>query len=199
MYHFVQANARKAVCFRFIYSALYSQISQYARITQSRITTAFFVFSLFYCCAQIILQSLLFSVDFKYAVLLSDIVEAGDLPPANFTFLQGSKGHMHLQMCDDIPFSSVQNPCTAIYDSTWNLTRAQALSAPQVLNGWEKDSSVTRLLTPFNATRVVAVQVKTRDSIVNLSEQCVQIILYPYQLYVLYPSIFPIIHNCWPV
>ena len=141
-------------------SALYSQILQYARITQSRITTSFFVFSLFYCCAQIILQSLIFSFDSKYANRLSGIIKRGDIPPANFTFLQGNKGHMNLQICNDIPFGRV-HPCTTIYDSTW-----------------ESFSS---------ATQFIDARIEISDSsIVNLSEQCIEILLYPYQLYAYY-------------
>jgi hypothetical protein len=186
MYHSVQTYASKAVCFLVHLSALYSQILQYARITQSRITTSFFVFSLFYCCAQIILQSFILSFDSKYANLLSGIVKGGNLPPANFTFLQGSKGHMHLQICDDIPFGRVY-PCTTIYDSTWDLISAQDLYAPQVLHGWENGLTVTSIRSTSSATQVIDVRIETRDSsIVNLSEQCIEILLYPYQLYAHY-------------
>ena len=167
-------------------SALYSQILQYARITQSRITTSFFVFSLFYCCAQIILQSFIFSFDSKYGNLLSGIIKGGNLPPANFTFLQGNKGHMHLQICDDIPFGRV-HPCTTVYDSTWDSILAQDLYAPQVLEGWENGLTVTSIRSPLSAAQVIDVRIETRDgSIVNLSEQCIEILLYPYQLYAHY-------------
>jgi hypothetical protein len=188
MYHFVQTHARKAVCFlaHQLAQALYSQMLQHARITQSRITTSFFVFSLFYCCAQIVLQSLIFSFDSEYANLLSGIVKGGNLPPANFTFLQGNKGHMHLQICDDITFGRV-HPCTTIYDSTWDLILAQDPYAPQVLEGWKRGLTVTSIRSPFSAAQVIDVRIETRDgSIVNLSEQCIEILLYPYQLYAHY-------------
>ena len=147
--------------FRVHLSALgYSHKMQYARITQSRITTSFFVFSLFYFCAQFILQNFVFSLDSKYVNLLSGIVKGGSIPSANFTFLQGNKGHMNLQICDDIPFGRV-HPCTTIYDSTWE----SFLSATQVIDA--------RIETP-NA------------SIVNPSEECIEILLYPYQLYAHY-------------
>jgi hypothetical protein len=169
---------------------LYSQISQYARITQSRITTFFFIFSLIYCCAQIILQSFLLSVDSKYAYLLSGIIEAGNLPPANFTYLQGKKGHINLQMCDDIPFGRV-HPCTTIYDSTSDLIRPQVLD----IDNWGKNLTVISILSPFNATQIMGVQIRTGNgSAVNLNEHCVQILLYPSQLYVHHLTIIPIIH-----
>ena len=135
-------------------------VLQYARITQSRITTSFFVFSLFYFCAQFIIQNFILSLDFKYVNLLSGIIKGGNIPPANFTFLQGNKGHMNLQICDDIPFGRV-HPCTTIYDSTWE-------SVP-------------------NATQVIDARIESHDgSIVNLSEQCIEILLYPHQLYAHY-------------
>ena len=182
MYHSVQTHACKAVCFLAHLSTLYSQILQYARITQSRITTSFFVFSLFYCFAHIILQSLIFSLDSKYANLLSGIIKGGNLPPTNFTVLQGKQGHIQLQICDDIPFGRV-HPCTTIYNSTWDLNLAQDLYAPQVLEGWEKGLTVTSIRSPLSASQVIDVRVETRDgSIVNLSEQCIETLLYPFQL-----------------
>ena len=187
MYHSVQNYARKAVCFlAHTISALYSQVLQYARITQSRITTSFFVFSLFYCCAQISLQFLIVSFDSKYANFLSGIIKEGNLPPANFTFLQGNQGHMHLQICDDIPFGRVHH-CTTIYDSSWDLISAQDLYAPQVLEGWENGLTITSIHNPLSAAQVTNVRIETRDgSVVNLSEQCIEILLYPYQLYAHY-------------
>ena len=81
---------------------------------------------------------------------------------------------MHLQMCNDIPLGQVHS-CTTIYDSSWDLIHAR----------WEKD---------------LAVISKPRDgSIVNLNEQCTQILLYPYQLYVHYTTIIPSVHICWRV
>jgi len=194
MYHSVQTHAREVVCFLAHLSALYSQILQYARITQSRITASFLVFSLVYCCAQIILQSLIFSFDSQYTNLLSGIIKAGNLPPENSALLQGNKGHMHLQICDDVP-SVHAHPCTTIYDSTWNSILAQDLYAPQVLEGWEKGLNVTSIRSPLNTTQVINVRIETRDgSIVNLSEQCIEILLYPYQLYARIPIVIPIIH-----
>ena len=89
---------------------------------------------------------------------------------------------MHLQICDDFPFGRVL--CTTIYDSAWELSLAQDLYAPQVLEGWENGLTITSISSSLNATQVIGVQIETRDgSIVNLSEQCIEALLYPYQLY----------------
>ena len=98
-------------------SLTFTRSRQYARITQSRITTSFFIFSLIYLCAQCVLQSLFFSLDKEYATLVSRIIKAGNLPPQNFTYIQSDNGHLRLQMCDDIPFGR-NHPCTTIFDSS---------------------------------------------------------------------------------
>ena len=67
---------------------------------------------------------------------------------------------MNLQICDDTPFGRV-HPCTTIYDSTWE--------------------------SLLSATQVIDARVETHDgSIVNLSEQCIEMLFYPYQLYAYY-------------
>jgi len=89
---------------------------------------------------------------------------------------------MHLQICNDIPFGRL-HPCTTIYDSTWDLILPQDLYAPQVLEDWEKGLTVTSIRSPFSPAQVIGVRIETRDgSIVDLSEQCIEILLYPYQL-----------------
>jgi len=138
------------------------------------LTTFFFIFSLVYCCAHCILQSLVFSLDNEYATLVSRIVKAGNLPPRNFTFLQGHSGHLQLQICNDIPHGGI-HPCTTIYDS---IGRPVQPVQPLVLEGWQKGLDVTSF---FNAT-LTGVQIKTLDGqAFNLSEQCVGILTFPYQ------------------
>ncbi|KAF8890623.1 hypothetical protein BD779DRAFT_1516082 [Infundibulicybe gibba] len=52
----------------------------YTRVTLSRITLAFFLFSFVHCFAQGIIQSLLFSIDAEYSSILSDIQDLPDTP-----------------------------------------------------------------------------------------------------------------------
>lgn len=118
---FLRKNQRPQSCKFLVYLVLIGNLlftlSQYARITQNHITISFFLFSLIYCCAQCIIQSFLLSVDTQYTTLVSTILKGGNLPPQNFTFLQGRRGHLNLQICDEIPYGSV-HPCTTIYDSS---------------------------------------------------------------------------------
>ena len=120
----LKANARKAVRL-FIRSPafLLKKISQYTQITRSRITTCFFLLSFVYCLVQSILQSLIFSVDIEYRTLVTGIVQAGNIPASNFTFLQDPGGHLQLQICNDIPHGQIPYPCTTIYTSGRPLVR----------------------------------------------------------------------------
>ncbi|KAF8797710.1 hypothetical protein BYT27DRAFT_6928724 [Phlegmacium glaucopus] len=159
MYYFsaLKVNARKV----------------YARITQSHITTSFFVFSFIYCLVQSVLQSLFFSVDIEYGTFVSALVKGGKIPPANFTFLEGHRGHLHLQVCNHIPNGQIPYPCTTIHPPL-------AIGPVRVLRGWENGLNVTN---PSNATNVVGVEINTLDgSSIPLNEQCVQSLLYPSQI-----------------
>jgi hypothetical protein len=66
----------------------------------------------------------------------------------------------------------------------------------QVLHSWEKGLNVTTMFSPFNATDVIGVQIETFDGsiVVTLSEQCVQTLLFPSQLYAHHPTSIHIIH-----
>lgn len=111
-----------------------SNIQQHARIILNRYTTAFFVFSFIYCFIQGIVQSLLFSTDLEYSTLVSGIASGGDIPFKNTTYLTGTRGHLIVRMCNDIPHGQPIYPCITIFNSTV----AQPSSA---------DSSVRRLLS----------------------------------------------------
>ncbi|KAF8154026.1 hypothetical protein B0H34DRAFT_720077 [Crassisporium funariophilum] len=162
----------------------------YARITLNRVTASFFIFSFIYCFLQGIIQSLLFSIDLEYSVLVSGIVNGGNIPPGNITFLEGVRGRVHVQICDDIPHGQPRYPCTTVFNSTHDSPKYNggvSLSAyPQqtfVLGNWQNGLEVTSEFDPSNSTNVIGVKVETEDgSSVTLSEQCIQILLHPSQI-----------------
>jgi len=151
----------------------------YARITRSRITTSFFIFTLTYLCVQCVLQSLVFSLDNEYATFVSRIIKAGNLPPQNFTYIQPESGHLLLQMCDDIPFGKT-DPCTTIYDSSMPSVQYEQSASVRVLHGWKQGLQITSIPSFFNITPS-EVLIWT-DPPVVLTGQCVEILTYPYQI-----------------
>jgi hypothetical protein len=81
------------------------------------VTVAFFLLSLVHCCAQGIIQSFLFSLDSKFANLVTKVVHEAGIPTQNLTFLEGSSNHYTLSMCNDIPNGQKRNPCTVVFQS----------------------------------------------------------------------------------
>lgn len=119
LYITARAKVRSTVC-KCILSIFYSPaltMSQYARITLNRVTTAFFIFSFVHCFAQGIIQSFLFSIDTEYNTLLSSITTAAHIPVENITYLEGPSGNYDLRICNDIPHGQPIFPCSDIFRS----------------------------------------------------------------------------------
>jgi hypothetical protein len=160
--------------------------SAYARITLNRITAAFFVFSFVHCFAQGIIQSFLFSIDSEYNTLLSAITnEAGIPSKQNMTFLEGSSGNFHLQICDELPSSASKlgrYPCMDIFKSSptpdgFRVQDQVSLVLPALNSGFNVAAS--RDLS--NNTDGVNLS-SQNGTTVFLSLQCAQILLYPEQV-----------------
>jgi len=88
--------------------------SAFLRITLTRVTAAFFLFSFIHCFAQGIIQAYLYTVDTKYGAQTFFVLDHADLPPNQFVWLTGT----HLQLCDDVPYDQPRNVCTTIFDTS---------------------------------------------------------------------------------
>ncbi|TFK17461.1 hypothetical protein FA15DRAFT_676058 [Coprinopsis marcescibilis] len=150
----------------------------YARITLNRFTTLFFCFSLFYCFAQGILQSFLFSVDNEYDALLNAIT-GQVIPPENITFLTGKPGSLRLEMCRDVPHvlvtGAVQDPypCETVFES-------QSIKSPtegptrSLLWADGVDVFKSAPLSKLDGVTVTLRPAGQESSDISLSLQCVQ-------------------------
>jgi len=162
--------------------------SAYSRISLNRCTAGFFIFSFVYCFIAGILQSLLYSVDFEYSSLVSSLVQAARIPPGNITYLEGPRGHLTLRMCNDIPHGQPLYPCTTLFSSSADSpvygTQKPVITEPAFhLRNWEKGLNITEVVDPLDASQVTALRVEMWDgSVVNLSERCVRILVYPSQI-----------------
>jgi hypothetical protein len=123
---------------------------------------------------QGIVQSLLFSLDLEYSTLTDGIVGGGRIPAINMTFLEGPLGHLHLQMCNDVPHGQSPYPCITIFNSTAP-PPAQGI---RFLQGWDSGVSVLRQGDSVNIT--------TRSQSLVLTGECIQTMLYPSQVFVLF-------------
>ncbi|KAF9472835.1 hypothetical protein BDN70DRAFT_868024 [Pholiota conissans] len=152
----------------------------WARITLNRYTTTFFVFSFLYCLVQGLVQSFLFSIDLQYSSLAQGIVSGGDIPFRNITYLDGTRHHLVLHMCDDIPHGQSPDPCFVIFNST--APAPQLLTPLRSLSDWENGLRVDPIADPANATAVIGVNI-TMPSAPNtplfFDNTCLQTLVYP--------------------
>ncbi|KAG7447266.1 uncharacterized protein BT62DRAFT_893177, partial [Guyanagaster necrorhizus] len=158
----------------------------YARVTRNRLTFMFFLFGLFHCFAQGIIQSFLFSVDSEYSSFLSKIVHAAEVPTKNHTLLEGSSGNYRLRMCNYIPHFG--SNCTDVFESH---TNASNLSSEDVrgffsatfLRTYILRANIGSDLQPALSRNETGITIKSQDGKdeVLLDMQCVEILTFPSQ------------------
>ncbi|KAL5513487.1 hypothetical protein ACEPAH_3886 [Sanghuangporus vaninii] len=113
--------------------------SAYCRITLTKTTLVFFLFTFAHCFIQSLVQSFLFQLDSDACSLTSEIVSAAKVPENVFAWLSEShndttdSNRYTLKLCDQIPFekSEEENPCVVIFDS-------DDLSVNEVPNGFRR-------------------------------------------------------------
>ncbi|KAF9456389.1 hypothetical protein BDZ94DRAFT_1315202 [Collybia nuda] len=159
---------------------------KYSRITHNRLTTAFFIFTFVHCFAQGVIQSFLFSIDSEYHDLLRGITALADIPTRNFTYLEGSPGHVHLKLCSDIPIKQY-NPCDDVFQSTvdvknpvvdqnhLNAIDRSELALDKVVGGMS-------IAADRRGGIVFGVNITSGTLNIPLSFQCTQILVHPQQI-----------------
>jgi hypothetical protein len=86
------------------------------RLTFSRLTTAYVIFSLVHFTLQIALQIRAFTINADAATLLYTIALQGNATNSSFPVLQGGE----IRMCADVPMNLETNNCTVVYNGTPN-------------------------------------------------------------------------------
>jgi hypothetical protein len=86
------------------------------QVLLTRVTAAFFVFSLLVCFTQGIMNALLFSIDLQYDTLVHGIIQTAAFPKPEIDYLAGNVGSLVLRACNDIPYYERQETnCTQVY------------------------------------------------------------------------------------
>ncbi|KAJ7886326.1 hypothetical protein B0H13DRAFT_2342871 [Mycena leptocephala] len=161
--------------------------STYAHITLNWVTVAFFLLSLVHCCAQGIIQSFLFSLDSKFANLVTKVVHEAGIPTRNLTFLEGSSNHYTLRMCNDIPNGQKRYPCTIVFQSGVDVrnqpdaVESDTVESISILQDLTQGFSLSAIHDAAGDVSGVIFQSPTAAS-VFFSDQCTQILVYPQQV-----------------
>jgi hypothetical protein len=97
-----------------IFVELYSSI-QWERITFSRLTTVYFIFSVVHCSIQVIFQVQAFSINDQAGKFLYSVLVQGNATVSNgFPVL----GKHDLRICDHVPNSFSTSSCTVRWNGT---------------------------------------------------------------------------------
>lgn len=84
------------------------------RITLSRTTTFYFIFSVLHCVLQIIFQGQAFRINVGAAEFLASITEQGGAIDSNAFYVLGSD----LRLCDSIPADFTTSSCQVVWNGT---------------------------------------------------------------------------------
>ncbi|KAG1787849.1 uncharacterized protein HD556DRAFT_1246142 [Suillus plorans] len=116
------------------------------RITLSRTTTFYFVFSILHCVLQIIFQGQAFRINVGAAEFLASITRQGDTINSSAFYVLGSD----LRLCDSIPADLSASSCQVIWNGTTvgdnSLTSANAL-APMITTTYSTGTSSSMIST----------------------------------------------------
>lgn len=97
--------------------------SAFRQVVLTKVTAAFFVFSLLLCFSQGIINAVLFSIDSEYETVVHGVVNAAALPQPEIADLRGTLGSLTLRVCDDIPYyGRADKHCITVVDPLKDLT-----------------------------------------------------------------------------
>jgi hypothetical protein len=78
---------------------------------------AFFLFGVVHCFAQVIIGSLLYSVDSENSALVTSVIREAEVPRREIAWLTGNPKEFKLHLCTNIPFGATDNFCITAFDS----------------------------------------------------------------------------------
>jgi hypothetical protein len=166
--------------------------SAFLRITLTRVTAAFFLFSFIHCFAQGIIQAFLFSVDSERSTLISTILQSAQVPQHEFAWLTGGDHKYRLQLCKDITFGLIPYPCVTVYDygeSDISLTagfrRSELPQSSNIVYTRSNSGPVPEVEVSYNSTGAidgVDVSLDGGQSFFHLDNQCTRILVYADQV-----------------
>lgn len=125
------------------------------RITLSRTTTFYFIFSILHCVLQIIFQGQAFRINVGAAEFLASITKQGDTIDSNAFYVLGSD----LRLCDSIPTDFSTSSCQVVWNGTTvgdnSMASANVVASPMTTSySTETSSSMISTLFASSGSKV---------------------------------------------
>jgi len=157
----------------------------FLRITLTRISALFFLFSFVHCFAQGILQASIFAEDEEFQTVVGHILSAADIPDRDIPWLTGpGNGNYDLNICTDIPLGKGPFPFCATVFATgqgpfpFNVTGFRR-SEPEIFARVTADAQMSVGPTYNTEGTLVGVQVSNGvDAPKTVDLQCTRVLLY---------------------
>jgi len=152
--------------------------SVFMRVTLTRFTIAFFLFSFIHAFAEGFIQAFIFSQDSTASNTVSSILHQAQVPRNNFGILERHNDNGTLKVCYNLQLDLPEEdrPCAPVFETghpnlplptEYNLTTHIFLKGIQV--------------TPTNVTGMVNV-VLSNEKTITLNQMCTLVLTYPHQV-----------------
>ncbi|KAI8995420.1 hypothetical protein BD414DRAFT_534588 [Trametes punicea] len=128
-------------------ASLNNPLSQWERITFSRLTKIYFIFSVLHCIIQVIFQVQAFVANAEAASFLYGLVQQGNATDPGFAVYDGE-----LRMCETVPRTLDPSSCTVVWDGH--------TMANSSFVGGQNDAAVSSML-PIAASSTSSVSLST--------------------------------------
>lgn len=160
--------------------------TMFFRITISKITTCFFLFSFLHCLIHSIVQSILYSYDHEADALASSIIKQAGIPQDEVAWLTRSDGVYTLKLCTHVPINTDhKDNCTLIFQSN--------LGSEDVPPGYKRDlglftSNTDISIEPIEDSNGMVSEISLRtssvdnDQVVSLTKTCTRVLSYADQV-----------------
>ncbi|EIN05842.1 hypothetical protein PUNSTDRAFT_137327 [Punctularia strigosozonata HHB-11173 SS5] len=171
--------------------------SIYLRITLSKFTTAFFLFSFAQCFSQGIIQSFLYSIDSDASSLTTSVLEQSNVTWKNeLAWLTRPNSTYRLELCHHIPYGASSDPCIPVYETgsnaTYNftgyrkrdrVTASDLARLPDISHpGRTKDGTTVKAVFDNKTGDITGVELDKNNDKVTLNLQCARVLIYPDQV-----------------
>ncbi|KAJ7274343.1 hypothetical protein B0H12DRAFT_1007129, partial [Mycena haematopus] len=162
------------------------------RITLTRFTIAFFLFSFIHCFAEGFIQAFIFSLDANASNIVTSIIHQAEVPRNNFGILTRHDGNARLSVCNDIPtyFRTymANEPHRPTNRVNLFLRRATPTCRSHFNTAWrcvEISPSIMQIysIIPKGNTSNVFLDITVREEIsILMNQMCTLVLTYPHQV-----------------
>jgi len=151
--------------------------SVYFRITLTRFTIAFFLFSFIHCFAEGFIQAFIFSSDANASNVVTSIIHQAQVPRNDLGLLTRHDGSAILSVCNDIPNYFSDKPCAVVFQTGYpNLTLP---SRPGLVGN--TSNIFLDLADPTLVPGGVLVPLQDGSDI-TMNQMCTLVLTYPHQV-----------------